>query len=143
MWFTASRKIALQAMIAGVFAWEGLSKVIANAVNRDRPAMSQIGAKELIFHRPDTSFPSDHAAFLVAITVTFYLMGQKRYGHLALVMALIVGISRVGIGVHFPGDILAGYLVGTVTALLFHMIRQPLDRYVIEPLIKIARKLHI
>lgn len=140
LWFAVSRKVALRAAIAGVFAWEGISKVIANLVDRPRPSMSQIGAKELIFHRPDTSFPSDHSAFLMAIAVTFILMGQRKLGYTIIVMAVLIGIARVGIGVHFPADILAGWLVGLVTALLFHAIRQPLDRYVIEPLIKLARR---
>lgn len=143
MWFVVSRKVALHAAVAGVFAWEGISKVIAQLVDRARPAMSQIGAKELVFHRPDTSFPSDHSAFLMTVTLTFYFMGQRKWGHLLLVMTLLIGIARVGIGVHFPGDILGGWIVGVVTALLFQAIRQPFDRYVSEPLITFARKLHL
>ncbi len=143
LWFIVSRKVALRAAIAGVFAWEGVSKVVASLVDRPRPSVSQIGAKELVFHRPDTSFPSDHSAFLAAVAVTFILMGQRKLGYAVAIIAVLVGIARVGIGVHFPADILAGWLVGTITALLFHAIHQPLDQYVIEPLIKLARKFHL
>lgn len=139
-WFTISRKASLRAFIAGLLAWEGLSKLIAHLVNRSRPSHSQIGVQELVFHRPDTSFPSDHSAFLMAITVTFYLMGHKKLANWMLAITLIVGITRVGIGVHFPGDIVAGYVVGAVVALLLHAAADPLDRYIIEPLVNLARK---
>lgn len=142
-WFAVSRRAALRAALAGLLAWEGVSKLIANLVDRPRPALSQIGVQELVFHRPDTSFPSDHSAFLMAVAVTFYLTKQPRLGTLCLIVALIVGVTRVGIGVHFPLDILAGLAVGTAVAYLLQAIEQPLDRYVIEPLIALARKLKL
>ncbi len=143
VWFGYSRKIALKAAIAGLLAWEGLSKLIAHFVHRARPSLSQIGAKELVFHRPDTSFPSDHSAFIMAVALIFYFAGYKKLGHATLAMAIVVGIARVGIGVHFPGDVLAGWLVGLVVAYLIQLIDQPLDRYILEPVIQFARRLHL
>lgn len=142
-WFAISRKAALRAAITGALAWQGLNKVIAAIVDRPRPSMSELGVKELVFHRPDTSFPSDHSAFLMAVTVSFYLSGQRKLGHICLAIAILVGISRVGIGVHFPADILAGWLVGTTVAFLLNLIQQPLDQVVIEPLIRLARKFRL
>lgn len=142
-WFAISRKASLRAAIVGIIAWQGLNKLIASLADRPRPSMSQIGVKELVFHRPDTSFPSDHSAFLMAVTATFYLSGQKALGHIALVITLLTGLARVGIGVHFFGDIVAGWLVGLFVALLFNAIRQPFDDYIVEPLIRLARRLHL
>lgn len=143
IWFALSRKAALKAAIAGVLAWEGLSKLIAHFVDRTRPGLSQIGTKELVFHRPDTSFPSDHSAFLAAIALSLYLSGQKKMAITVAVIALLVGIARVGIGVHFPGDILGGWIVGCITVLLLRLIDQPLDRYLIEPIVTLARKIRL
>lgn len=143
VWFTTSRKVALQAAITGLLAWVGLSKLVAELLPRPRPAISHIGVKELVFHRPDSSFPSDHSAFLLAVAVSFYLAGYPKLGHLVLALAIITGITRVGIGVHFPGDILAGWLVGLITVYLIQLIDQPLDNYVLEPIVRLARKLHL
>jgi undecaprenyl-diphosphatase len=139
-WFGLSRKATLKAAITGVLAWEGLSKIIAQLVDRTRPGLSQIGTKELVFHRPDTSFPSDHSAFLAAITLSLYLSGQKKLALITGIITILVGVARVGIGVHFPADILAGWIVGCATALLLRLIDQPLDRYIIEPLVSVARR---
>jgi undecaprenyl-diphosphatase len=142
VWFVYSRKLALRAFIAGVLAWEGLSKVIAAIVDRPRPSFSQIGTQELVFHRPDTSFPSDHSAFLFAVALTFYLSGQRNLGHLVLAIAILVGVARVGIGVHYPADIAAGWIVGAIVAFLIHAIEQPLDK-VLEPVIAFARRFRL
>lgn len=139
-WFAVSRKAALKAFITGVLAWEGLSKVIAHLVDRARPSMSQIGTKELVFHRPDTSFPSDHSAFLAAVALSFYFSGQKKLAGFVAIVAVLVGIARVGIGVHFPADILAGWLVGCAVVVLLRYVDRPIDDYIIEPLIKFARR---
>lgn len=143
IWFVISRKAALHSFLAGALAWQGLNKLIAGLVDRPRPSMSQIGVKELIFHRPDTSFPSDHSAFLMALTVSFYLLGMRKLGHLFLAITLLVGIARVGIGVHFPADILAGWLIGTVVAYFIWVIKEPINQYLIEPLIRLAKRFKV
>jgi undecaprenyl-diphosphatase len=142
-WFSLSRKSAIKAFLAGLLAWEGLSKLIAQLVDRARPSMSQIGTKELVFHRPDTSFPSDHSAFLAAVTLSFYLSGHKKMALVTGIIAVLVGIARVGIGVHFPADIIAGWIVGCVVVFLLHLIDQPLEKYLIDPIIRLARKIHL
>lgn len=143
VWFVISRKIALRAALAGLLAWFGLSKLVASLVDRIRPAESLIGVKELIFHRPDNSFPSDHSAFLMALTASFYLARQPKLASWLLGLTIMVGIARVGIGVHYPGDILAGCTIGLVAAYLIKAIEQPLDRSLIEPLVNQAKKLRL
>ncbi len=143
VWFIYSKKLALNAAITGLLAWKGVSKLIAMIVDRPRPSESQIGVRELFFHRPDTSFPSDHASFLMAVAVAFYLSGQRKLGTFVLLIAVAVGVSRVAIGVHFPGDILAGWLVGAATAYLLYLIRDLLDKYLLEPGVHLARKFRL
>ena len=73
----------------------------------------------LISETPYTSFPSGHATvfFALAVVMTYY---HKRAGWLFLAAALVVSLSRVFAGVHFPGDILAGAVVGTSVAVMVH-----------------------
>ena len=140
VWFYRSRTIALKAAIAGLFAILVLNKIVAHFVNRTRPSLSHIGAQELVFHRPDASFPSDHAAFLMAIAAVFYLYGEKKLGNLVLILAILSGIGRVALGLHFPGDILGGFLLGILTAYLIQLIDKPLTRYLINPFVNFAKR---
>ncbi len=143
VWFGYSRKNALRAGITGVLAWFGLNKLISHLIDRPRPTFSLIGEKELIFQRSAYSFPSDHSAFLMALTLSFYFAGQRKLGNFLLLITILVGITRVGIGVHFVGDILAGWMVGAVVALLIRAIDRLLDGYVLEPIIQLARRFRL
>lgn len=59
------------------------------------------------------AFPSGHATFFASIAGSLYLYHK----HIALwfgFAALLIGLSRVAAGVHWPGDILGGYVLGLV-----------------------------
>jgi undecaprenyl-diphosphatase len=61
------------------------------------------------------SFPSGHAAASMSVAlgygVTFPVLALP-----LLALALLVGFSRVRLGVHFPGDVLAGQVLALLTA---------------------------
>jgi undecaprenyl-diphosphatase len=63
-------------------------------------------------------FPSSHAANAIAFAVCFAFFVRKN-SHRALILctALLVGLSRVYLGVHFPGDVLAGFAYGSAVGL--------------------------
>lgn len=60
--------------------------------------------------------PSAHAANSMGLAV-FFSRFYPRVGLTILVVALIIGLSRVYLGVHYPGDVLAGYAWGGVCGL--------------------------
>jgi membrane-associated phospholipid phosphatase len=47
---------------------------------------------------------------------------DRRIGYLFSIVALLVGISRVASGVHFPIDILVGYIAGIIISLFFNYL---------------------
>ena len=68
-------------------------------------------------------FASSHAANSMGLA-TFYLMMLKRkkmLGYCILTWALLVGYSRVYLGVHYPGDIMVGFLVGSFFGYLCYL----------------------
>ncbi len=71
----------------------------------------------LVHHGADNSFPSDHTAVAFAVAVAV-LAFHRRLGVLLVALASGVGVDRVLVGVHYPIDVLAGALVGTVAAVL-------------------------
>ena len=69
----------------------------------------------LIAHGVDNGFPSDHTALAAAVAVVV-LAWHRRTGALLLVLAALLGTSRVLAGVHHVPDVVAGYAVGLVAA---------------------------
>jgi membrane-associated phospholipid phosphatase len=64
------------------------------------------------------SFPSSHAMVIFSFVATGLALLPRRWALPLLALAAMVGCSRVGIGAHWPVDVLAGGLVGTVAACL-------------------------
>jgi membrane-associated phospholipid phosphatase len=63
----------------------------------------------------DASFPSDHTSLSFAIAFAV-LAFDTVAGAVFLVVAAIIGVGRLFIGAHYPGDVLMGVLVGAVVA---------------------------
>ncbi len=99
-----------------------INQIIAAIWYHPRPFVIPLG-QLLIPHAPDSSFPSDHVTFIGAIA--FGLLVFSRYHKLALgfiATAVLIGWSRIYAGVHFPFDILAGFmsaLLGVLFAVPF------------------------
>jgi undecaprenyl-diphosphatase len=70
------------------------------------------------------SFPSGHSAIVFAIAMAIFYF-NKKWGIVAFVLAILVGISRVYVGVHWPIDILAGALVGILSGIIVHLLIKP------------------
>lgn len=71
----------------------------------------------LFYHPTDSSFPSNPATvgFSVAIAIWLY---NRRLGASLLVLATLFGLSRIYCGVHYPLDVIAGALLGALSAYL-------------------------
>jgi len=66
----------------------------------------------IIVSDPFGAFPSTHAAFFSALAVTMYFC-NPRIGKWFFGAALAIGFARIGVGVHWPVDIIAGLAIGT------------------------------
>ena len=140
-WSAQSKKVALRATFAGIVSWLVVANLLGRIINRPRPFQIE-GVKELLFHRPTYSFPSDHAAFLFAIAFSFYFSGYKRLSYFSLAAALLISLARLGVGFHFPLDILGGIIIGLLVAWLVWLLDRPLN-YIYNFLIAIAKKLRL
>lgn len=68
-------------------------------------------------------FPSCHAANTIALALFLSLLFKNRYFTVTILSwCLLVSYSRIYLGVHYPGDITGGYLVGGTFALLWYWI---------------------
>jgi membrane-associated phospholipid phosphatase len=93
----------------------GLNQVIGHIVARPRPFVAMPSAHVLIPKTHDFSFPSDHTTVAAAVVVALWLV-DRRLGLVAAGFALIMAFARVYVGVHYPGDVLGGFVVGGLVA---------------------------
>jgi len=85
--------------------------------NAPRPFVLIEGIQGLMVNDPYGSFPSAHMTFFTALAVATYRRSHMLSGML-WAGALIVGVSRIAGGVHFPVDIIAGLFLGASVALI-------------------------
>ena len=113
----------------GEAAWIAVSLIGASLIDNGLKAWIARPRPALVPHLAqvtDASFPSGHAMVSAALYLTLALMlaeGAKRWtARVAIVafgafLAVLIGCSRVYLGVHWPSDVLAGWSFGTAWAL--------------------------
>jgi len=149
VWFSKgdplkNKLVALEVFLSGMVSWQLLSRLVKTFYFRARPfENSSIGVRELLMHRPDQSFPSDHASLLFGITFALYFFGKKRIANYFLTISIIVSISRIATGLHYFSDILGGVAVGFLGALLVYLLRRPFEKYLGIPLVNISKKVKL
>jgi undecaprenyl-diphosphatase len=98
--------------------------LLAAAIHPEaRPFTTHPQVHPLIDHHPGQAFPSDHstAAFAIALVVLTFL--SRRVGVALLAAAALIGFSRVYVGVHYPGDVLASLVVALLGVGLVSLVR--------------------
>lgn len=90
-----------------------ITEIIRFFYNRPRPFITH--QLHQLIQETGWSFPSGHSAFFFALAVAVYLY-NKKWGVGFFIAALLMNISRIMAGVHYPSDILGGMAVGMVAA---------------------------
>ena len=106
-------------------------QVLKPTFARDRPCR-QFQDIHLVpeFCGGDQGFPSNHAANGMAVTVLLALNSNAWVALTALLLTTLIGISRVYLGVHFPGDVLAGFLCGALFGLISHVLIRVFSKFI-------------
>lgn len=93
-----------------------VNQVFIHTWTRPRPFVAHPDTVHLLLpHSTDPSFPSDHASPAFAIAGIIFAL-HRRAGIAALVFAAWMSYARVYVGDHYPGDVAAGAVIGTVVA---------------------------
>lgn len=97
-----------------------LTPLIRFFVERQRPFIL-MDAESLIGYVGERAFPSGHMAFIVPLMIVLWYV-NKRVGTWGLIGAFLIGIARIGAGVHWPSDVVGGFLVGVVSYAIVRIV---------------------
>jgi undecaprenyl-diphosphatase len=108
------RNRALWAFVTMMVAWN-VGLLVKAVVQRARPVVD-----DPVSHSPGYSFPSGHAFNIAVVgTVLVFLLwpvlspvGRRVAVVVAVVVGIVVGLDRMFLGVHFPSDVVAGWILG-------------------------------
>jgi len=76
----------------------------------------------------DFSFPSGHTTAAFDSMTPVFLLGKKKHRVLAVCFAVLMGIARIYLCVHFPSDVLGGLIVGLLAGCIATIIAKKLPR---------------
>lgn len=112
------RFIGLEALVVITIS-QAIVHSLKRLLSRERPYKIIEQLNTYGINLKDYSFPSGHttATFSIATTIALNI---PKLSILAFSIAIIVGVSRIYLGVHYPTDVVAGIFLGISTALLVH-----------------------
>lgn len=122
-WFTRKTENRMM-VICGGFSFilaEIIGKLAGKIHSNHQPFAELSNVNKLIEKAVDNSFPSDHTILFFSFCVTFWLF-KRSWGFLWILLAFLVGISRIWVGVHYPADVFVGAIISTVAAAVVYMI---------------------
>ena len=118
LFINRTRLMAISVAISVVLARFIIAEPIKRIFHIARPYIAVDNVKKIIGENADYfSFPSGHTAIFFAIAMAIFYF-NKKWGIVCFVLAILVGLSRIYVGVHWPIDVVAGALIGILSGIV-------------------------
>lgn len=122
-WFTRvkTNRIMVIAALSSVVLAEIFGKAVSLLHFNYQPFVVLSDVNQLIEKEVGNSFPSDHTIIFFAVCFTFFFF-KSTFKYFWVGLALLVGLSRMWVGVHYPADVLTGALVAIGSAYICYKL---------------------
>lgn len=107
--------------LSSIIAWV-LAYIFKNIFMTPRPFLALQDVQSL-WIESGYAFPSGHSTAFMALATSIFL-SHKKVGYLFIVFAVLVGLARIVAGVHFPVDILGGFILGAGVAYIVKFLQK-------------------
>ena len=114
--FKKHRKMGLQLLLSMLCTFILGNLIIKNLVARPRPCDIDTAVTLLLSRPHGHSFPSGHSINSMVAAVALFL-NNKKIGIPAVIIATMIGFTRLYLFVHFPTDVLAGFAIAILVAI--------------------------
>jgi undecaprenyl-diphosphatase len=109
-------------------AW--INSVFKHLFAIPRPAAPQL---DIPYPVTDPSFPSGHAqGAVVNWAYLAYRFRNRIFWVISVIIILGIGLSRLVLGVHFPQDVLGGWIIGLGVLLVYIWLEEPVGRWIAD-----------
>lgn len=109
-------KTAIALLCAVVISW-----CMGNLFPHPRPFVIGLG-HQYLQHSPDNSFPSNHGTAIFTFALAFLFWHRRWSGAVLIIIGLAIAWSRVYLGVHWPMDMVGGFLVAAIACLITQIV---------------------
>jgi undecaprenyl-diphosphatase len=136
-------KSAFLVLLLALFA-VGMADIVASGilkplVQRIRPCFALDQVRLLVSQPRSYSFASSHAANSAAVATVIWIFFhrgifvEKIFTIIMILYALAISWSRVYVGVHYPGDVIAGMVIGVCSAMLLYLLYSWVLKNIMQP----------
>lgn len=87
-----------------------VAKILRKKINAKRP-FEKMNIKSIVKHKGGNSLPSNHSASAMVLAISLTYIFPKGF-YVFFILAMITGISRIMAGLHYPIDVLCGFILG-------------------------------
>jgi len=121
-WFTRKNNNRMMILCGGItFLFAEIFGKIAGLIHSNNQPFAELpNVNQLIVKTVDNSFPSDHTILFFSFCMIFMLF-KKRGGFIWIILAILVGLSRIWVGVHYPADVAVGAIISIVAAVIVYI----------------------